>query len=1235
VKTEFDTGVNRWISLFPRVAGASAITVGLAVTIGWIRGVPSLNNLSSDMASMSANTALTFVLTGLLLLFHSAPRDGKQGMTALILACLVGLNGLLSVVQHVLSSDAGIDQLLFNGARGTIDTFLPGRMPIATAVNFCLFGLSLLALKRRTPLGNGLAQVLALSVGLFGMLGLLEHMYSLSAFDGDAVHVQMALDTAVMFIVLSVGMICLQPDVGVMVVIREKGSGGFMARRLIVAAVGVPVVLGWLVARGEITGLYGPQFGDVLAATAYMGVFVFLVWNISRSVNSVDAEREQLQQLLLRSEKQFKEMFDDAPVAYHELDREGRITRINQTELRLLGYRADEIQGHLVWEFLADQAASQESVLAKLSGRKAPANGVERIFRRKDQSTVSVLSEDRLMFDANGFIVGIRTTLQDLTELMRAQELLHHNEKIHRTLLQNLGEGVGIVDSEERFMLANRAGETIFGVSSGALVGRNLQEFMTPHGFEMIQSQTARRQNGETSSYETEIIRPDGEKRYLIVTASPFNDSDGTTVGSIGVFRDLTERKRVEDALLESEAHYRAVAESANEAIITVDSEGNITGWNQGAERIFGFAEIEVRGKSISVVLPSRYTERHINGMTRVRMGGGRHIVGRTVELEGRRKDGSEFPLELSLAEWMVASKLFFTGIIRDISDRKMVEAKLEVHSQELIVAREKALEASRLKSEFVANMSHEIRTPMNGIIGITGLLLETHLTPEQREFAEIVRQSGDALLTVVNDILDFSKIESGKLSMEIMDFDLIPVVEGAVELFAQRAREKGLELGCLLGGDVLHSMRGDSGRVRQVLTNLIGNAIKFTEKGEIAVSAVVEEETEHGVMVRFTVSDTGIGISEEGKHQLFQPFSQADGSMTRRYGGTGLGLSISKTLVEMMGGAIGFDSEPGKGSTFWWTATFQKQPATAVTIAPHNSLAGVRCLVVTGSNTYRTVVHHYITSWGLKNGCAGSGSRALELLKRAHGRGEPYDLAILDMQMPDMDGNQLASAIHADPNLAATRLIRLMRIGDQYSPVIEKPGFSANLAKPIRQSRLFDCIANVMADTVEGFDPSITAVAGTGAKSTPESTMVTSPKASARDALRILVVEDNVVNQKVAVRMLEKLGYTADVASDGSQAVAAVSHLPYDIIFMDCQMPEMDGFEATVRIRTMEGEANHTTIVAMTANSLQGDREKCLAAGMDDYMSKPIRRDVLAAAIDRSRKSPLLCPQDLKSRGQ
>jgi signal transduction histidine kinase/DNA-binding response OmpR family regulator len=564
-------------------------------------------------------------------------------------------------------------------------------------------------------------------------------------------------------------------------------------------------------------------------------------------------------------------------------------------------------------------------------------------------------------------------------------------------------------------------------------------------------------------------------------------------------------------------------------------------------------------------------------------------------------------------------------GSLRDITDRKKTEVELAAKNEELVSAnriveesRMEALEASRMKSEFVANMSHEIRTPMNGIIGMTSLLLETHLSAEQREYTEIVRRSGDSLMTVINDVLDFSKIEAGKLSLEIIDFDLISVVEATIELLALQAQEKGLELGCLLDSEVLRRLRGDPGRVRQILTNLAGNAVKFTEKGEVVVSALVDSETEESVVVRFTVSDTGIGVSEEAKKRLFRSFSQADGSTTRKYGGTGLGLTISKRLVELMGGTIGVDSEPGKGSTFWWTATFGKQPASTVHPEQRKGLAGLRCLIVDDNKTNRTIVHHYITAWGLGNGSAMSGGQALELLRQAVRDGSPYHLAIVDMQMPEMDGLELARTITADPDLADTRLILLTSIGNQNVALMEGAGFKAGLAKPIRQSQLFDCIAGVMADTPEKAGDGMDQTAGKPGRTDAVEQPAANTAVKRERNLRILVAEDNLVNQKVAERMLQKLGYAADIAGTGVEAIDAASLIPYDIVFMDCQMPEMDGFEATDLIRKMDGNTRHTAIVAMTANALQGDREKCLAAGMDDYIAKPIKQADLGSAIDR-----------------
>jgi signal transduction histidine kinase/CheY-like chemotaxis protein len=531
-------------------------------------------------------------------------------------------------------------------------------------------------------------------------------------------------------------------------------------------------------------------------------------------------------------------------------------------------------------------------------------------------------------------------------------------------------------------------------------------------------------------------------------------------------------------------------------------------------------------------------------------------------------------------------------------------------------VARQSAEDANRTKSEFLANMSHEIRTPMNGVLGMTELLLDTGLTEVQRRYAQTVRNSGESLLHIINDILDFSKIEAGKMELDAVEFDLRETTEEVVELLASRAYGKGLELSCHIDDQVPATVLGDAGRLRQVLINLVGNAVKFTERGEIGITVTraAHDKTcvpEGSCVLHFEVRDTGIGISTEARGRMFKAFTQADGSTSRRFGGTGLGLVISKQLIELMEGEIEMRSEPGRGSTFSFTLTLIECVAAAPRGAAAADLAGLRALIVEDNPTNRLILERYVSACGIAADSVDCGERALEALRDAAARHTPYDVALVDMKMPGMNGVELAQAVRGDSTLASTRLIMLASLCSSEIGSVRDAGFAAWINKPVRRSELFQCIAGVMGTRAAQAMPRA-----------PEIQV-------APIAARVLLVEDNRVNQEVCKAILRKLGCEVDVAGDGRAGVDAAFGARYDLVLMDCQMPEMDGFDASRAIRTREAELDaelHASglpprrlpIIALTANAMQGDRERCLNAGMDDYLAKPFKKDQLAAMLEK-----------------
>ena len=924
--------------------------------------------------------------------------------------------------------------------------------------------------------------------------------------------------------------------------------------------------------------------------------------------------RREAEARLRASESELRTLFSAMSDVILVLDSHGRYLRIAPTNPSLLYKPSEDLVGKTVREVFPPEEA--EDFLGHIRRALEEGRPVETEYSLSigDEEvwfagTVLPIDEDQVLCVA-----------RDVTEKKKAEEQLWQAEARYRTLIERIP---AVTYTQE---IGSPDGALYMSPQIEALTGYTPEDCRDPGlRFRMVHPEDRGRmrsedeqagESGGVFATEYRVVHRDGHTVW-VRNESIMVDETGRPRYWQGFMIDITERKRAEEELRTSEERYRRLIETVQEGIAYIAPEGGIvTFCNQAYAEILGFSTAEeLVGRSFFDLLDPEDRQEMLEQRD-LRMRGVSSAYEISVTADGTRKVLSATGSPLFRPDGSYGGAV---QTIVDTTERKRYERGLEQ-------ARLAAEEASRAKSDFLANMSHEIRTPMNGVIGMADLLIDTDLSAEQREYAEIVRRSGENLLAIINEILDFSKVEAGQMRVETIDFDLRLAVEDTVSLLAERAQTNGLELTNLVEPGLPTALRGDPGRIRQVLTNLIGNAIKFTETGEVVLKVSLAEDRRETAVIRFEVTDTGIGVTEEQLGRLFQSFSQADTSTTRRYGGTGLGLAISRQLVELMGGEIDVRSEPGSGSTFFFTLPLLKQAAPGERPLPVADLRGLRALIVDDDATNRRILCGQLSSWGMENDEAEDGPRALEMMGTATEEGRTYELALLDMRMPGMDGMQLARRIRADGGTAATRLILLTSMGYRgEGDEARRSGIDAYLTKPVRQAELREVISTVM---------------GTPAakkESAPMITRHTIRERGPRTSPRLLLAEDNPANQKVAVRMLEKLGYRVDVTDDGREALEALLKTAYAAVLMDVQMPDVDGYEATAEIRRREGEADdgrRVPVIAMTANAMQGDREKALGAGMDDYLAKPVRQDKLAEVLSRwvSRKPGLEARPDAEN---
>lgn len=894
------------------------------------------------------------------------------------------------------------------------------------------------------------------------------------------------------------------------------------------------------------------------------------------------------QQDIIRAKTAWERTFDAVPDLITILDDKHRIVRANKAVADRLGVLPKQMVGMRCYEHVHKTSAPPEfcphlKVLG--DGKDHSAEVVEPTLGGVFRVTVSPLR------DQYGNLVGAVHVAHDITQEKKATEALQERERLYRALVDNASDIIYQADANGFFRMVNPVALRITGYSEAELIGKHFLEFIHPsHKKEMADFYGMQLLNRIPGTYhEYPIVTKNGEILWFGQSTQLVMDGD-EVVGFQSIARDITERRQAEEKLRSANEIQQKLLATAATAIFTVNSEGIVTGVNEEFSRLTGFGQNEVVGESCSI-----FSHRP---------------CGPACILSEFNQTESVFRRECTLKanDGRILTVLMNASLMKDDHGKIVGAIESFVDVTELIEARHAAEQSSRAKSDFLARMSHEIRTPMNAIVGMTELALGTDLTAEQRDYLHMVESAADSLLNVINDVLDFSKIEVGKLEMFPDDFDLEDCVWDTLRVLGPEAHGKGLELAYYIHPKVPRSLVGDAGRLRQVLTNLVSNAIKFTRKGEIELQVEAESRTDREVVLYFRVTDTGIGIPSDKQATIFQAFEQVDGSITRASGGTGLGLAIARQLVEMMGGRIWLVSQPNQGSTFHFTITMglQSEKARPETLHDDFDGAGIRVLVVDDNAVNRRMLKETLMTWGMTPVEADSGKAAIEAIAAANREGRPFALALIDFIMPEMDGLQLIEQMNKDRSLVMKKILLLTSgARPDASQRARDLGISTFLVKPVKQSQLLHAMAAALRH--EGALPP--EVDSSGIRTVAE---------TARN-LRVLLAEDNVINQTLVVRLLENAGHTVTVAPNGKKALEALETGRFDVIVMDIQMPEMSGFEATRRIRDREkATGERIPIVALTAHAMKGDREKCLEMGMDAYLTKPLRREELFETLSR-----------------